>query len=62
MTVLGLGLVGVSSPPALADPVPAGEWPQVRGGPARNGSDLGSLITPANVSTLSQAWHADIGA
>ena len=61
VTVLGLGLVGVSPPPAVAEPVPAGEWPQFRGGPARNGSDLGSLITPANVSTLAQAWHADIG-
>src|SRR4051794_13641983 len=62
IAVLSLGLVAVApAPPALATSAPAAEWPQFRGGPTHTGSDVASTITPANVSALDQAWHADIG-
>jgi outer membrane protein assembly factor BamB len=60
VAVLGLGLAGVSPPPALAV-APASGWPQLGGDPSHRGSDQPSTITPANVSTLELAWHADTG-
>lgn len=56
--MVSLGLAGVPGPQALA--APATEWPQFLGGPAHQGVDQPSTITPANVSALELAWHADI--
>ena len=61
MAVLGVGLTGVSPSPALAGAAPAGDWSHFRSGPTRQGSDVASTITPANVATLNQAWRAEIG-
>lgn len=54
------GLTGVLAPPAVAS-TPVAEWPQFRGGPARQGSHQPAAVTPANVSTLDVAWYASIG-
>lgn len=59
LAVLSVGLTGVS--PVQAGTAAPAEWPLFRGGPTRQGSDVASLITPGDVATLNQAWHADIG-
>jgi outer membrane protein assembly factor BamB len=60
-TLLTVGLVG-GPPTAASASTPVVEWPQFRGGPAKQGSNTPSAINAANVATLTSAWTSVVGA
>lgn len=59
VAALFLALLGLLALPAGAVTGPA-EWPQFRAGPTHPGSDVPSVITPANVSRLAPFWNAEV--